>query len=92
MMLPAKRLLNALQDIPLLEKCQPIEFDEQTDERSNGFFNNLLFLQMTTKLPLDYVQYILILSGRCCPMHYTFSFYIREDSEILRFEHFTSGI
>lgn len=44
MVLSAKDLPHTLQDIPPLEKCQPVEFHEQTDERSNAFVNNLLFL------------------------------------------------
>jgi len=56
------------------------------------FFNNLLLLQMRTMLPLDYVQYIQLLAERCWPTHYPFAFYIREDSEILRFKHFKYNV
>lgn len=36
MTLSAKRLALALQGIPLLEKCQPMQSDEQPDERSHS--------------------------------------------------------
>lgn len=36
MILSAKHLAQALQGIPLLEKCQTVQSAEETDERSHG--------------------------------------------------------
>lgn len=93
MTLSAKRLALALQGIPLLEKCQPMQSDEQPDERSHSPSGQPPPPTKTAVLlPLDYAQYVLILSESCAPMHYRYAFDSRAGSEILRFKPFTSGM